>query len=95
MAFFHAQHVLGLHTEVADAEFGACLFEHVPHGLHVGRRHVQLVGKFTHEAQAHGAHKDSVLNKELLVFGKGESLVGYIDVDHLCQHLAGIGAREV
>jgi hypothetical protein len=36
VAFFHAQHVLGLHAEVADAEFGTGFLEHVPHGLHVG-----------------------------------------------------------
>jgi hypothetical protein len=36
MAFFHAQHVLGFHAEVADAEFGSGSLEHIPDRLHVG-----------------------------------------------------------
>jgi hypothetical protein len=56
---------------------------------------VQLVGQFAHETQAHGTHEDGVRDHEFPVAGKGEGLVGKVDVHHLGQHLAGIGTGDV
>ena len=56
---------------------------------------MQLIGELAHEPQPHGADKDGILDHQFPVSGKGEGLVGQVDVHHLGQHLAGVGAREV
>ncbi len=92
---FHAQHILGFHPEIADRKFLTRLLKHDPDRLHVGRRHVQFIGKFAHKSETHGPHRDGLSYFELLVFGETERLIGHLDVHHLGKYFSGIGSGQV
>jgi len=80
MAFFHAQHVLGLNTEILNIKFPAGFLYHEPDRLHIGRGHMQFIGQLSHETEAHGLDRNRILNFEFLIFRKSKGFIGKVDI---------------